>query len=149
MGLCYILTWYIVRKYFFVYVWTVETGNSFRIFYLISLGLIPIYLCVHALYRFYHSSAVKNNWNGLFTICKANFISVFLFGAILYLGGRNTYVYMFPKSFNICFYFISILMVVIERSVFLILEKKMQWWIRRWFQWRIKNISDRGADMNV
>ena len=37
MGLCYILTWYIVRKYFFVYVWTVETGNSFRIFYLISL----------------------------------------------------------------------------------------------------------------
>ena len=48
MGLCYILTWYIVRKYFFVYVWTVETGNSFRIFYLISLGLIPyIYAYMH------------------------------------------------------------------------------------------------------
>lgn len=116
MVLCYLLTWYIVRKYFFVYVWTINTGTSFLVFYLISLGLIPFYLCMHKLYHFYDSKSVKDDWNGLITVGKANFISVFLFEVFLYLGGRNNYIYMFPHSFSFWFFMVSTALIVIERK---------------------------------
>ncbi len=116
MGLCYLLTWYVVRKYLFVYVWTADTGTSFRPFYFISLGLIPIYLCVHKLYHLYNLKSFTNTWNEFITVCKADFISVVLFEMILYFGGRNDYVFMFPNSFSVCFFLISTLMIIIGRK---------------------------------
>ncbi len=86
--------------------------------YLSALAIIiPVYLILYFIFHLYAPMRVQTYRAEFANILKANGIGVLLFALVLFLGGKNPYLYNFSRRLVIVFGVVNIIAETLERNL--------------------------------
>ncbi len=86
-------------------------------FYLGALFVVvPVYLLLYMVFHLFTPKRVQGRRLELANICKANISGLFLFALVLFLGGKNPYLYNYSRKLVIVFFLVNIVMEAVERN---------------------------------
>lgn len=81
------------------------------------LGIVPVYLLLYTIFHLFTPKRVQGRRLEFANICKANFIGLLLMALVLFLGGKNPYLYNYSRKLVVVFFFANTAMETIERNL--------------------------------
>ncbi|MDO4329304.1 MAG: undecaprenyl-phosphate glucose phosphotransferase [Lachnospiraceae bacterium] len=107
IALSYTLAWYLViESGIFLEAGTGVLAPS--VYFLPLPIIIPLYLFFYGIFHLYTPKRVQGRRVEFANICKANTIGLLIFTLVLYLGGKNPYLYNFSRMMVMAFFVINI-----------------------------------------
>lgn len=79
--------------------------------------IVPVYLLLYTVFHLFTPKRVQGRRLEFANICKANFIGMFLFAAVLFFGGKNPYLYNYSRKLVIVFFAVNIAAETLERNI--------------------------------
>ncbi len=87
-------------------------------FYLSALvAIVPVYLLLYTCFHLFTPKRVQGRRPEFANICKANIIGLLLFSLVLFLGGKNPYLYNYSRKLVIVFCAVNIAAETLERNL--------------------------------
>lgn len=112
IALSYAISWYIL----FGITRSENTTLPTSFYFSVLLIIIPLYMLLNSIFELYVPKRVTSRRREFANIFKANTIGFMIFTLVLFLGGKNPYLYHFSRRLTLLFYILSIILMVIERN---------------------------------
>ncbi len=85
-------------------------------YFSVLLIILPLYMLLNSIFELYVPKRVTSRRREFANIFKANTIGFMIFTLVLFLGGKNPYLYHFSRRLTLLFYISSMILMFIERN---------------------------------
>jgi Undecaprenyl-phosphate glucose phosphotransferase len=78
--------------------------------------IVPVYLLLYTIFHLFTPKRVQGRRLEFANICKANMVGLGIFALVLFLGGKNPFLYNFSRKLVVVFVAVNIVMEALERN---------------------------------
>lgn len=88
--------------------------------------IVPVYLLLYTIFHLFTPKRVQGRRLEFANICKANTVGLGIFALVLFLGGKNPYLYNFSRKLVVVFFVVNIFAETLERNIIRMILRSMR-----------------------